>query len=965
MKVIVVHLNTRQDGAIPSLDAACWQDGVWTDTLQRITPPSGRGAKRGEDSADEAWTAFAEHLAGGATLAIESTTTLERLDEMFRGAVVWPDAADVLDLTQMARILAPEWTSVVHLPAEAAEDAEDAAPDNPSRRLWEALTDRALRLPVHTLQQMAHIALFLSRPFADWLQWAAEQRQARAGLALPEGCRQIQSLVFRDDPAAGLAESGDAADGKRMVRTSADVDAGDTDEEADATGAPSAGDVDAPDASPARADGVADAWPLAEDLLGPEGPFASRLPGFQVRQGQLEMARAVREALDADAHLMVEAGTGTGKSLAYLVPAALYALSRDTRVVVSTHTIALQDQIEHRDFPLLRSVIEHPLELAVLKGRTHYVCMRKLQQEVHTANWATDPGELEAYLRLLAWLVETETGDREELPVHGRMHEVWSRVQSETETCIGKRCPFFKPCYYFRARGRAYQADVVIANHSLVFSDLKAERRVLPRYDKLIVDEAHHLEEEATRHLGDEVHWGAIAAMMQRLAREGGRSGVIPELLHRLQGAESAAQRVAGPLEQLLERLADVRKCVEAAFTALAALVPPGQSELRLTPAVQSAAAWQAYQEQTQQLGDQIRELERIAARLEDAAQVDDADLSGRLVDARGFLMALTDQLRVLMEGAHLADEAWVTWVQAGPREGSASGPLRISLHRAPIDVASILREYLFDATSSVILTSATLTVDGEFHHAVRRFGLAGAQKEGRLRTLTVASPFSMSRQALLCVPTDVPELARMEPEEAAPWVGESIVQLARVSGGRLLALFTSHALLRATAERARPALAPHGIVVYAQGVDGGRTQLLDAFRKNPRSVLFGTQSFWEGIDLPGDQLVALVIVRLPFSPPSHPVHQARCERLEAEGLNPFAFHSLPDAVVRFRQGVGRLIRTVDDRGVVVVFDKRIITHAYGRTFIRSIPGLRAVTGRERDVLARAAAFLRGQRTPG
>ncbi|MCL6598655.1 MAG: DEAD/DEAH box helicase family protein [Alicyclobacillus macrosporangiidus] len=930
MKVIVVHLNTRQDASIPWLDAACWQDGVWADTLLRTTPPCGRDAQRGEDTADAAWAAFTEHLAE-ATLAVESTATLERLAEISGGAVLWPDAADVLDLNQMARILAPEWVSGA--PLRTAEHTVDTTPDNPSRRLWDALIDRALRLPAHTLQQMAHIATFLSRPLAEWFQWAAERRQAQAGLALPEGCRQIQSLVFRDDPAAALAGSGESV-------------------------------ADAPDGS-AGGPGGEEAWPLAEDLLGPEGPFARRLPGFQVRQGQLEMARAVREALDADAHLMVEAGTGTGKSLAYLVPAALYALSRNTRVVVSTHTIALQDQIEHRDFPLLRSVIEHPLELAVLKGRTHYVCMRKLQQEVHTANLATDPGELEAYLRLLAWLVETETGDREELPVHGRMHEVWSRVQSETETCIGKRCPFFKPCYYFRARGRAYQADVVIANHSLVFSDLKAERRVLPRYDKLVVDEAHHLEEEATRHLGDEVHWGAIAAMMQRLAREGGRSGVIPELIHRLQGAETSAQRAAGPLENLLERLGDVRRTVEAAFTALAALVPPGQSELRLTPAVQSSTAWQAYQEQTQQLGDHIRELERMATRLEEAAQVDDADLSGRLVDARGFLVALTDQLRVLIEGAHLSDEAWVTWVQAGPREGSSSGLQRISLHRAPIDVASILKENLFDATPSVILTSATLTVDGQFHHAVRRFGLEGAQREGRLRTLTVASPFSMSRQALLCVPTDVPELARMEPEEAAPWVGESIVQLARVSGGRLLALFTSHALLRATAERARSALAPHGIVVYAQGIDGGRTQLLDAFRNNPHSVLFGTQSFWEGIDLPGDQLVALVIVRLPFSPPSHPVHQARCERLEAQGLNPFAFHSLPDAVVRFRQGVGRLIRTVDDRGVVVVFDKRIITHAYGRTFIRSIPGLRAVTGRERDVLARAAAFLRGQRTPG
>ncbi|MCL6515525.1 helicase C-terminal domain-containing protein [Alicyclobacillus sp.] len=970
MEVVVIAPNAGRDPAASWLAFALWRDGRWVGEPERV-PLAIRPGRPGDDTLDLRWAAIEERLAA-ATVAVPNAkrwaATAQWADEV---GVFWPQVQEVLDIGQLARILSPALLDARRPPsAGRADDGMQGV-----REIWDGLVQRALLLPVETLRQMTHIAAMLSRPLADWFQWAAETRMETFGDALPDGCRQIQSLVFRDDPDA-VERAQEPAGEPEGGRTSAGDERTDGEDDPQVNDAPSS------------------EWPLAEDLLGADGPFAQGLPGFQVRPGQLEMARAVREALADDLHLMVEAGTGTGKSLAYLVPAALHALAEDARVIVSTHTIALQDQIEHRDFPLLRRVIRRPLELAVLKGRTHYVCMRKLQQEVFSANLTTEPEELEMDLRMLAWLTETETGDREELAIRGRMHEVWGRVQSETETCIGKRCPFFRPCFYFRARARAHQADVLIANHSLVFADLKAQRRVLPHYDKLIVDEAHHLEEEATRHLGEEVHWGALLSMMQRLIRDGGRGGIVPELLSRLQGAGPPAERVVAPLEGLSVQLADLRRHVDHAFRALAELAPAGQAEHRLTPSVEASDAWRAYRTEVESIEDHIRELEHLAGRLEEAAHTDDAELAGRILDARGFIVQLVEQLRTLADGVHLTDDTWVTWVEVSIREGGrhetatrqegapmtprgvqhplqpeerprvARGggdgplPLRVSLHRAPVDVASILKNALFDATPSVILTSATLTVDGRFDHAVRRLGLREAQQEGRLKTMTVASPFHLSRQALLCVPTDAPDLARMEPREAAPWVAESIVQLAGVSGGRLLALFTSYALLRATADLARPALAAQDIAVYAQGQDGGRTKLLEMFRRHPRSVLFGTQSFWEGIDLPGDQLVALVIVRLPFAPPTHPVQQARAERLKAQGLDPFAHHSLPDAVVRFRQGFGRLIRTVDDRGVVVVFDKRIVTQSYGRMFIRSLPGLRTVTGREQDVLARARAFL-------
>ncbi len=322
------------------------------------------------------------------------------------------------------------------------------------------------------------------------------------------------------------------------------------------------------------------------------------------------MVEAVAEALEGDIHLLAEAGTGTGKSLAYLIPAALYAIHNDTRVVVSTHTISLQDQIAKRDFPLLRQVIQHPLSLSVFKGRTHYVCMRKLLQEVKSVGFASSQDEIEAYMKLLVWLTETEEGNREELRLQGKLTNVWPRVQSETETCINKRCPFFKPCYYFRARGRAYEADVIVTNHSLILSDVKANHRVLPRYDKLILDEAHHLEEEATKHLGDDVHQLQCSALIGRLSRDNGKHGVIPELLTRLQGSDAVSVKAVPALEHVVDTLRELRGVVETTFATFCEWLPPGENVFRITRAVENTPTWNKYLELVDELQELLKEIE-------------------------------------------------------------------------------------------------------------------------------------------------------------------------------------------------------------------------------------------------------------------------------------------------------------------------------------------------------------------
>ncbi|MCL6637306.1 MAG: DEAD/DEAH box helicase family protein [Alicyclobacillus sp.] len=837
-------------------------------------------------------------------------------------------AGRYLDLSVLARILWPDWpgdslaSALVHCPPHPSSAGNDELPA--SARLLQGLQHQALQLSAHTLRQLAQTAAHLSPALAEWLTWAAGERARQFGEALPDGCTRVQTLVFHDTPEhpAGKAE-----------RT------GDNHCPADLT-------PDGQEVAPA-------------DLLGPGGALARLLPGFQVRTGQLQMAHAVANALQSNHHLVAEAGTGTGKSLAYLVPAALHALRTQERVLVATHTVALQDQIAQRDFPLLQAVLNQPVKLAVLKGRSNYVCLRKVEQEALAVNWTRSATDTLSAMQLLVWVAQTQTGDRAEIALSATPDthaDVWPRVQSETETCISRRCPFFRPCFYFRARARAYEADVVVTNHSLVFADMRAEQRVLPRFDKIIFDEAHHLDDEASKHLGDEVHSAQMRARLYRLWRDHGRHGALPELVQRLSGSGTAAEQALPVLEHVLDKIPALQAAADAVWDALAQLFTGGHSERRLSPDLTSHPAWPQLLAHTDSLRQLLPDADRLCQRLELAAAAEpDLELSGRLQDCAGWLRDWLQQLHLLSAVCELHETQSVVWIEAAGRSETVS---EWRLLRAPLDVAAILEQQLFDAKQSVILTSATLAINGNFAFAIRRFGLAGAARSARLQTLYVPSPFQLDRQALLCIPTDAPELTRLAPATAAEWLSTALCPWIELCGGRTLVLFTNHQVLRTTALAMRQPLAARGIPVLAQGVDGPRTQLLEAFRRNPHAVLLGVQSFWEGVDLPGDQLVALVIVRLPFAPPVHPLQQARSERLQAQGLNPFQHLSLPEAIVRFRQGVGRLIRTETDRGIIVVYDKRLLTARYGSKFLRALSGIPVRSGRERELLQTAAAFL-------
>lgn len=694
----------------------------------------------------------------------------------------------------------------------------------------------------------------------------------------------------------------------------------------------------------------------AANILSKEGPLSVKFDGYEERPSQLQMAKAVGVALSENHHLIVEAGTGTGKSLAYLVPAILHSSATGERVVVATHTINLQEQLKQRDIPLLKEILNVPFEVSVLKGRNNYVCMRKVAAGINSQGIVTDSNERLFYSRMVTWLVETEAGDREELNLSGNQTDYWSRVASETDSCISKKCPWFRNCYYFKNRAAAEQADVVVTNHSLVFSDIKSDHRVLPGYSNLIVDEAHHMEDEATKHLGEDANYHQFIAALNRLVRDN-RQGQLVQTRTML-ALQTELAGMASILDQMTEKALELRVKAEETFQLLRQFTlehaekrEAGRATLRLSSQHFDLPDWQAILSsfenlQTEQslLRSQMQKLELEASEFADDEHIANpvTDINGQVQELDRLVMTMTRFFRETNSVASV-----VLWLEAEDR-----GPRPfIGIYMAPVKVGPLLHENLFSKKDSVVLTSATITIKNGFSYMIDRLGLTQSEKAGLLKTLQADSPFDYKNQALLCVPTDVMPVKGVAEEDFIDSLCESISSLARISNGRMLVLFTSHKMLRAAYAKVKPKLAEHQIRVFAHGVDSSsRSRLVHEFQKNKQAVLFGANSFWEGIDIPGDDLSLLVIVRLPFWPPNHPVAEARTEALEKEGRNAFMEYSVPQAIVRFKQGFGRVIRTKKDIGAIVVYDRRLVDARYGRHFIKSLPDPWVYQGPEREV---------------
>jgi len=700
-------------------------------------------------------------------------------------------------------------------------------------------------------------------------------------------------------------------------------------------------------------------------LLAPGGLLAERFPGYEYRPQQIEMLQAVTRTLNDGGQILAEAGTGTGKSLAYLLPAIHFAVNNGRPVVVSTNTINLQDQLFNKDIPDLQRILPLKFKAALLKGRNNYLCLRRLAIFRRRQSLAAE--EVQVLAKILAWLPGTETGDSAELSLRDQEFAVWRQVQAEQETCLGERCPHRRKgrCFLYRARHSAEAAHIIVVNHSLLLSDMLVSNRVLPEYHHLIIDEAHHLEARATEQLGFAVNRGQARSLLAGLYQrtDAGRPrGLLPSIpqhfrsstvnagvqkqasayLIKLQGQVEEAQRVADLFFDILQAFVDD------------AIVPAARTKsgydlrVELTSGTRVQPAWSELEILADELDQVLLTVEKglqglhtSLADLEDQNILNYDDLLQEIWFRLEHVRMLREQLREMINEPQ---PERIYWFRIGARDNE------ITLQSAPLHVGSLLAENLFPELETLILTSATLSSAKEFDYIRDRLSLHDADE------LRVDSPFDYAQSTLLYLPTDIPEPAQPNYQKA---VAKSIRDLCLATQGRALLLFTSHRQLRSTYYAIARPLEEANIVIYGQGLDGSRRQLLQRFRTTPRCVLLGTRSFWEGIDVVGPALSCLVITRLPFSVPSDPVFAARSRTFE----DPFGQYAVPEAVLRFRQGFGRLIRSCTDRGVVVMLDKRVLSKRYGSTFLDSLPDCTVYRGPVSELPAKAVHWIEESQT--
>ena len=652
--------------------------------------------------------------------------------------------------------------------------------------------------------------------------------------------------------------------------------------------------------------------PPVANLLAPDGPIARRLSGFEARPQQIEMATAVEQALKSGERLFVEAGTGTGKSFAYLLPAIARLLERrEEKIVICTHTISLQEQLMDKDLPLLRAVVPDEFTAVLVKGRANYLSKRRLRLAIEReTRLLADDTERHSLQEIEKWAASTNDGTLATLPQLKRP-AVWDHVQSESGNCMGRRCPTHDECFYQSARRRMENADVLVCNHALFFSDLALRMRgagFLPPYRHVILDEAHTVEDVAAEHFGLRVSEGRVRHLLRMLLSERTNRGVLASLATTADGdpalrdALSARQRTETAANAFFD---DLHAWRSIPAHASGRMVGPEVVDNPLTPAMKELAS-------TLKL-----------LRAKSTNETEEMELGSLAVRAT----EVAESASVLMEQAI---EGCVYWVDALPARRGRRDRGSVTVACAAVDVGPILREQLFGREGSVICTSATLaTGPDDFSLVTQRLGAEAPI------TLQVGSPFDFVRQMRVFVDPHMPE-----PRDPAyqDRLADRIVEQVRATDGGAFVLFTSNAAMSAAAKLARPGLEAAGHQVLVQNETGARSLVLQRFRDDDRSVLFGVTSFWQGVDVRGQGLRNVIITRLPFDVPDRPIVQARHEMIEERGGKPFFEDQVPRAVIRFKQGIGRLIRSSEDTGRVVVLDPRIVTKGYGRMFQAALP---------------------------
>ena len=628
------------------------------------------------------------------------------------------------------------------------------------------------------------------------------------------------------------------------------------------------------------------------------GHLSTGIQGFEHRPQQIAMAEAVGRAFDNEHHLIVEAGTGTGKSLAYLVPAILWAVKFNKKVVVSTYTKTLQEQLLYHDIPLLREKLKIPFRYALCLGHENYLSLRRLKRASQTGLFtkAEEDGQMQA---IFDWVRETSTGVKGDLPFEP-LSSVWEDVGRQKDLCLGKNCETYSSCYYFKERKRWFSAHLLIVNHHLFFANVASNGAVLPRFDAVVFDEAQNIEESATSFLGLEISNSYLFYFLDRLYHPRTRKGMLSRIEHDY-------------VLQLRNQVAAVRQAVDAFFTRILEEYGKKDRVLRFyKPVVMDNSIYVPMKE----LHESLKTFEGMVQTEEDRVEITAA--ANRCMEFNNTLTAFLNQ--------HL--NGYVYWLEITEKKRYS----RVVLHGVPINAAEELQDQVFSKIARVVLTSATLTTHKGFEFIQERIGFEPKEES------ILDSPFDYPNQALLYTSGDLPEPSE-EMGKYASAIAKRCGELVEITEGRTFILFTSYALLHQVFDRLKN-LSSHLQLLKQGEIPTG--QMIKRFKETP-SVIFGTNSFWQGVDVPGEALKSVIITKLPFDVPSEPLTEARLENLRQRSIDPFSHYQIPRAIIQMKQGFGRLIRKKSDTGIISILDSRIVRRGYGKQFLTSLPPCKVV----------------------
>ncbi len=887
-------------------------------------PPAGQGGPR------NALEAMLSELGDEPTVVHHAAVFLEFLE-----ASNLHPPRQVIDSRELAEIVLPRCSD--YSLASVAGELHIEPPEMPgspglarlTRSVWDALVVEMRNLPGPALVALSELAMAADSPLADVLGKAADKK---AGFVLSDGGEPGLGSVFKNH--------------ERIFKEAQQFQ------------------------TPERRDAPVDTQKICA-MFAKDGAVGRNLGNFEPREEQIGMAESVCDALNHGRHLMCEAGTGIGKSMAYLLPIIAWARQNDDKVIVSTNTKNLQEQLHGKDLPFLKKLLGGRFQTALLKGRSNYLCVRRFLNLIrYHDRELSAPQEAAAVMPLVGWATSTRTGDISECSAFLQQSgagALSALVTAGGDECMGRGCRYINKCFVRRARALAQLSDIIVVNHALAFADVALDRPHLPRERCIVFDEAHNIEDVATEAVAvdvDSFTFYRICRRLWRRRRDGSGVGMVSTLIGLISkhlpesGAlsrETALEMAQGVVEGVEELGQEVRGFFDMLSGPFDPL-PPAEDKIlldRCRPEVTETgligetaarvdAACRKLQERVKNLVECLEENSECHETIPEFA-MDLAAQNRRLRDAAAGLEFILKR-----EG-----ENHVYWLQ---RSGGGRRNY-FTLRAAPLEVGDFMRTFFFDEMRSVIMTSATLRVEGGFDYIKERLG-AGRLSPERLSCAAFGSPFDFARQTRLCVPTFLPDAGGRRDASYDEELSSFLIDLLRGTAGRSLVLFTSYSLLNKVYERIKRPLEGVGVPLLAQGRDGSRRSLTARFKENIGSVLLGTQSFWEGVDVLGESLSCLVVTKLPFHVFTDPLVQGRIQHLRENHTDPFRHYTLPEAVINFRQGFGRLIRHRTDRGVVVVTDRRLVTKSYGRSFLSDLSTPHRVYKRREELINDVQSFL-------